>query len=245
MNPCLMIPVYNHEHALPRVLAALAPFGLPCFLIDDGSNAACRQVLETCAREHAAWVTLMTRAENGGKGAAMLDGFRAARAAGFTHALQIDADGQHDAGDVARFLALSRAHPEAVIAGQPLFGPDAPNSRRYGRLLTNAWVWINTLSLAIGDAMCGFRLYPLAAVERVYKTAEIGRRMEFDIDVIVRLYWSGVEVVNVPTQVAYPLDGVSHFRMGRDNLRIAAVHARLFFGMLARLPRLLARHCKR
>lgn len=242
MKYCLIIPVYNHEQALPRVLAALKPFGLPCFLVDDGSSAQCRQVLQTLAREGSDWLTLLVRAENGGKGAAMLDGFQAALAAGFTHALQIDADGQHQAGDVARFLALSRQHPDALIAGQPLFGSDAPNSRRYGRLLTNVWVWINTLSLAIGDAMCGFRLYPLAAVERLCKTAAIARRMDFDIDIIVRLYWQGVPVINLPTRVDYPLDGVSHFRMGRDNVMIAKIHARLFFGMLARLPQLLARH---
>lgn len=242
MKTCIIIPVYDHEQALPHVIAEIKPFGLQCFLIDDGSSASCRKVLEDCARREAGWLRLIVRSENGGKGAALLDGFRAAIAEGFTHALQIDADGQHRIDDIPRFLAASRQHPEALIAGQPVFGTEAPKSRQYGRQFTNLWVWINTLSFAIGDAMCGFRLYPLAAVERVCGNALISRRMDFDIDIIVRLYWEGVRVINLPTQVSYPLDGVSHFRMWRDNLMISKIHARLFFGMLARLPGLVLRH---
>jgi len=242
VKTCIIIPVYNHEQALPHVVTAIKPFGLQGFLIDDGSSATCREVLEDCARREGDWLTLIVRAENGGKGAAMLDGFRAAIAAGYTHAVQIDADGQHQIDDIPRFLAASLQHPKALIAGVPVFGKDAPLSREYGRQFTNLWVWINTLSFAIGDAMCGFRLYPLAAVERVCKNARISRRMDFDIDIIVRLYWQGVEVINLPTRVSYPLDGVSHFRLWRDNLMISKIHARLFFGMLARLHRLILRH---
>jgi glycosyltransferase involved in cell wall biosynthesis len=242
LKTCLIIPVFNHEQALPQVLAALRPFGLHGFLVDDGSSAACRRVLEACVRDGADWLTLIVRPENGGKGAAVLDGFRTAIAEGFTHALQIDADGQHRIDDIPRFLAASREHPEALIAGRPVFGADAPKSRQYGRQFTNLWVWINTLSFAIGDAMCGFRLYPLDAVEHVCAHARIGRRMDFDIDIAVRLYWQGVRVVNQPTQVTYPLDGISHFRLWQDNLMISKIHARLFFGMLARFPALIRRH---
>lgn len=242
MKTCIIIPVYNHEQALPQVIAAIQPFGLPCFLVDDGSSASCRVVLEDCARRAAGWLTLIVRAENGGKGAAMLDGFRTAIAAGFTHALQIDADGQHLVDDIPRFLAASRRYPEALIAGRPVFGRDAPKSRQYGRQFTNVWIWINTLSFSIGDAMCGFRVYPLMAVEQVCNAAPLALRMDFDIDIIVRLYWQGVRVINLPTRVSYPLDGISHFRVGRDNLMISKIHARLFFGMLARLPGLVLRH---
>jgi glycosyltransferase involved in cell wall biosynthesis len=242
LKTCIIIPVYNHEQALPQVIAAIKPFGLHGFLIDDGSSAQCRAVLEDCARKEGDWLTLIVRAENGGKGAAMLDGFRTAIAEGFTHALQIDADGQHQADDIPQFLAASRQHPEALIAGLPVFGEDAPKSRQYGRQFTNLWVWINTLSFAIGDAMCGFRVYPLATVEQVCRAAPLSLRMDFDIDIIVRLYWQGVDVINLPTRVSYPLDGVSHFRLWRDNLMISKIHARLFFGMLARLPGWMLRH---
>ncbi|MEC4747114.1 glycosyltransferase family 2 protein [Methylomicrobium sp. Wu6] len=242
MKTCIIIPVYNHEQALPSVVAAIKPFGLQVFLIDDGSSKVCHEALEEFARREADWLTLIVRAENGGKGAAVLDGFRAAIAQGFTHALQIDADGQHRIDDIPRFLDASRQHPEALIAGFPVFGKEAPLSRQYGRQFTNLWVWINTLSFAIGDAMCGFRLYPLVAVERLCAYVRISRRMDFDIDIIVRLYWRGVRVINLPTRVSYPLVGISHFRLWQDNLMISKIHARLFFGMLARLPRLILRH---
>ncbi|WP_192828617.1 hypothetical protein [Methylocucumis oryzae] len=114
--------------------------------------------------------------------------------------------------------------------------------RVYGRQITNVWIWINTLSLAIADGMCGFRCYPLAAVETLLASAQIGQGMDFDIDIVVRLYWQGLDMVNIDTAVRYPLDGVSHFRMLEDNVLISKKHAQLFFGMLWRLPRLLARH---
>jgi glycosyltransferase involved in cell wall biosynthesis len=184
---------------------------------------------------------LIVRPNNGGKGAAMITGFTAAIRQGYSHAIQIDADGQHEASDIAKFLRLSSLHPEAMILGQPCFAADAPKNRRYGRQFANLWVWINTLSLAIGDGMCGFRLYPLSAVALLLQTNSIAKGMDFDIDIVVRLYWQGVETINLPTQVRYPLDGVSHFRLWRDNLLISRTHAQLFFGMLPRIPRLFGK----
>ena len=109
------------------------------------------------------------------------------------------------------------------------------------RYLTHVWVWINTLSFAIRDSMCGFRVYPLPPVLRLMDEETIGLRMDFDVEVLVRLFWRGIVVHNLPTRVTYPLDGVSHFDVWRDNVRISRMHARLFFGMLRRLPRLLVR----
>jgi hypothetical protein len=116
-----------------------------------------------------------------------------------------------------------------------------PKARLYGRLLTHVWVWINTLSLAIKDSMCGFRVYPLADVVDVIDHARLGRRMDFDPEIAVRLVWRGLKVVNLPTPVSYPRDGVSHFDTLWDNVRISGMHARLFFGMLLRAPLLLWR----
>ncbi len=242
MKTCLIIPIYNHEHAIGKLLSALQPFGLPCLLINDGSSAQCTGVLKDCAKQHAAWLTLIHRAENGGKGAAMLDGFNAALHQGFTHAIQIDADGQHDIQDIPLFLALSRSQPEALIVGNPVFDDSAPKSRRYARQFTNLWIWINTLSFAVQDGLCGFRLYPLNAVQTLMNTTQLARRMDFDIDIIVRLYWQGITIINQPTKVIYPTNGVSHFDVWHDNLSISKIHATLFFGMLKRLPQLLARH---
>lgn len=242
MKPCIIIPVYNHEHAISRVVARLKDYGLPCLLVNDGSSAACSTVLADIARQEAGWITLINLPENGGKGAAVIVGFKEALRLGFTHALQIDADGQHDCKDIGKFIETSRLHPEAMILGKPRFDAGAPKSRLYGRQFTNLWIWINTLSFAIADGMCGFRLYPLAAVQKLISTTPISRRMDFDIDIVVRLFWQGVDAINIETAVDYPYDGVSHFKLWRDNVMISTIHAKLFFGMLKRLPALLLRH---
>jgi glycosyltransferase involved in cell wall biosynthesis len=241
MKTCIIVPVYNHEAAIPKVVAQLKGQSLPCFLVNDGSSVSCSQVLADCADKESSWLTLLTRHENGGKGAAVIDGFKAAIAQGFTHAVQVDADGQHDANEIPEFLAASKQQPDAMILGQPIFDASVPKNRLYGRRITNVWIAINTLSHAIGDGMCGFRLYPLAAVQQLISTGSIAQRMDFDIDIVVRLYWQGVEAVNLPTAVSYPLDGVSHFKLWQDNVMISKVHARLFFGMLIRIPQLMLR----
>jgi glycosyltransferase involved in cell wall biosynthesis len=199
-------------------------------------------VLEVLAGQESGWLTLLNRAENGGKGAAVIDGFNAAKGLGFTHALQIDADGQHNTNDIPRFLEAGRLNPDAMILGQPVFDESVPKIRLYGRRITNLLIAIDTLSLTITDGMCGFRLYPLAAVDKLISTAQIGRRMDFDIDIVVRLYWQGVEAINIPTAVHYPYDGVSHFRLWHDNVMISRTHAQLLFGMLVRIPQLVLRH---
>ncbi|MBL6985440.1 MAG: glycosyltransferase family 2 protein [Methylobacter sp.] len=241
MKPCIIIPVYNHEAAIPQVLAKLKRFGIPTILVNDGSSAQCAQTLADCAEQEPDWLTLINRLENGGKGAAVLDGFKAAEILGYSHAIQIDADGQHDVNDIPAFLDAAKQCPNALILGQPLFDETAPKSRVYGRTIANFWVWVNTLSLAIADSMCGFRVYPLAAVTQLIGTTDIARGMAFDIDILVRLYWQGVEVINMPTRVSYPYDGVSHFKLWRDNLMISKAHAKLFFGMLRNCSQLLSR----
>lgn len=240
MRPCLLIPVYNHGRAIAATVASLRPLGLPILLVDDGSEPACAAELDRLALEPN---TLLERLPlNRGKGGALKVGLTAARRAGFSHALQIDADGQHDATDVPRFLAEARAHPEALINGRAVYDHSVPMLRHYGRYLTHIWVWINTLSLAIPDSMCGLRIYPLQRVVPLIERVYLGERMEFDTEILVRAYWAGIEVRSLPARVHYPSDGVSHFRVWRDNARISAMHARLFLGMLPRSPRLLARH---
>ena len=240
-KPVIVVPVYNHEHAIAAVLQGLLRHGVPCILVDDGSSPSCAAVLDGLAREHAGSVELVRLPHNQGKGAAVLAGFRQASVRGDSHVLQIDADGQHATGDVPRFLAQARAHPDAIICGHPIYDASVPKARLYGRYATHIWVWINTLSLAIKDSMCGFRVYPVAPVNALAARRALGVRMNFDTDIIVRLYWSGLEVINVGTRVSYPADGVSHFRVWRDNLLISWMHTVLFFGMLPRIPQLLAR----
>jgi glycosyltransferase involved in cell wall biosynthesis len=241
-KPCVVIPVYNHERAIGAVLNEILAHKLPCILVDDGSAPECAAVLDRLAEASSDVVTLIRHRENRGKGGAVLTAIRYAAHAGYSHALQIDADGQHRVSDIPRFLEQASAHPAALIAGCPHYDATAPWLRFYARYLTHFWVSINTLSRHVGDSMCGYRVYPVPAVIAIDRRHKLGERMNFDIEVLVRLYWEGLEIISVGTPVAYPSDGVSHFRAWLDSMLISSVHARLFFGMLRRLPMLLARH---
>ncbi len=152
-----------------------------------------------------------------------------------------DDDGQHDVADIPKFLAASTRQPQAVVCGEPVYDASVPKGRLYGRYATHIWVWINTLSLDIRDSMCGFRVYPLAPVVQLIDQVSLGRRMDFDPELLVRLHWRGIPLVSLPTRVSYPLDGISHFKLLWDNVLISHMHARLLVGMLLRLPLLLWR----
>lgn len=245
MKTVAIVPVFNHAETVGDVLTSLRGYGLPVILVDDGSNIATARKLDALVRETATFtppVKLLRHSQNRGKGAAVMTGFRRAREWGASHAFQVDADGQHGLEVVPRFLDAAARNPAAVIAGYALYDATAPKARRYGRYLTHVWVWINTLSMHIKDSMCGFRLYPLAAVMPLLPDMTFAKRMDFDTEIVVRLDWKGTPFINLPVAVRYPMGGVSHFRMWRDNLRIFLMHARLFLGMLWRLPRLLSRY---
>lgn len=241
LKPCVVIPVYNHEHAIGKVVDQVLAHDLPCILVDDGSSPGCAAVLDALVAAHPGRVVLERHAVNQGKGGAVLTGFRRAEQDGYSHVLQVDADGQHSVADIPRFLDAARARPQAVVAGCPIYDESVPALRLYARYLTHVWVWINTLSLAIRDSMCGFRVYPVAPVLALAARRKLGLRMNFDIEILVRLYWDGVQVVNLPTKVGYPEDGVSHFKAWTDNVLITRLHVALFFGMLPRIPSLLVR----
>ena len=239
-RPCLLIPIYNHGSSIRATVERLTPHGLPILIVDDGSDQATQSVLGELALDFPD-LRLFRLAQNAGKGAAVMHGMREAWQAGFSHALQIDADGQHDSADVPRFLALAAADPTALICGQPIYDDSMPAGRRYGRHLTHFWVGVETLSWPVSDAMCGFRLYPLKSVCALIERVRIPTRMDFDIEIMVRLAWLGIPFKDVPTRVTYPADGVSHFDLLADNLRISWMHTRLSLGMLPRLPTLLGR----
>ena len=236
MKPCLLIPVYNHGDTLPGVLAGLEPIGLSCVIVDDGSDAPTRTAIDRLPARFP-WTSVERFTENRGRGAALRHGYAVARARGFSHVIQVDADGQHCADDVPRLLAEARAHPDALVLGQPLFDASAPAARRYGRELSRFWVNVETWSRAIGDPLCGFRGVPVEPVLRVLARTPLGDRMDFDPELTVRWVWAGGRVVHVPTRVVYPHGGTSHFRMLDDNIRITRMHGRLVMGMLRRLVR--------
>jgi predicted LPLAT superfamily acyltransferase len=235
----IVVPVYNHGEPLRATAAQLAAFGLPLLIVDDGSDEATkRAIADVAERFGAAAVTL---ARNGGKGHAVMAGLRAAAQQGFTHAVQVDADGQHDLDDLPKLLAAARANPEALICGEPQFDQSVPRARLYGRKLTAFWVAVETLSLRMPDTMCGYRVYPLAATIAMLDSVKLGQRMDFDVEIAVRLYWHNIPIVAVPTAVRYPEGGTSNFRMLADNALIARLHTKLTLGMLWRVPMLVTR----
>ena len=241
-RPCVVIPCYNHGAMIASVLARLAPTGLPVLIVDDGSddNTAAQLAAQVSAE-----VQLLRLTPNQGKGAAVLAGLAEAARQGFTHALQLDADGQHQVEDCPRLLAAAQAEPDCLISGQPLYDASIPKARLYGRYVTHFWVWVETLSFSLRDSMCGFRVYPLAPTLALAQQHAIGQRMDFDTEIMVRLYWAGTPSRFVVTRVTYPPDGLSHFDALHDNLRISWMHTRLFFGMLPRIPALLRQRRRR
>ena len=237
-KPCVVIPCFNHGAMIASVLAGVKLFGLPCFIVDDGSDAATQEILRSVTA-HDPDITLLRLPENQGKGAAVIHGLEAAEAAGFSHAVQVDADGQHQISDISRLLTQAEKYPYKLISGQPVYDDSIPKSRLYGRYITHFWVWLETLSFSLKDTMCGFRVYPVKPTLDLCRKIAIGKRMDFDIEIMVRLYWAGTASDFIPTKVIYPENGVSHFDVLRDNLRISYMHTKLFLSMLPRIPLLL------
>lgn len=238
LRACAVVPHYNHERHLAGVLAALGR--LPTVVVDDGSSPASVAAVRALVARQGNTV-LECSAANHGKGAAVLRGLAIAHHLGYSHAVQVDADGQHRLSDVDAMLDLARDNPGALVSGLPLYDAGAPKARVRGRKISVFWVRVHTWSCDIEDPMCGFRVYPVDRTLALAHAEPPGRGMEFDIEIMVRAHWAGMPIVFLPTPVAYPAGGVSHFRMFRDNVRISAMHTRLFFGMLRRVPARLRR----
>jgi glycosyltransferase involved in cell wall biosynthesis len=235
MNAAFLIPIYDHKDEIGGVVDEIVGFGLPVLIVDDGSDAPTRRVLDELAGRHTA-VEVCRRPHNGGRGAALKTGYRLASERGFSHVLQLDADGQHCASDVPDFLAAMTRDPGTLVLGAPLFDASAPKSRLYGRQLSRVMVWLTTLSFDIEDPLCGFRGIPLAPTIALLDQVATGDHMEFDPELVIQLHWAGVPVRNVPTRVVYREGGLSHFDMLRDNARLTSVYTRAVGGMLWRLP---------
>jgi predicted LPLAT superfamily acyltransferase len=237
-RPCAIVPTFNHHSVLPDLISRFAARETPVIVIDDGSGPeAAGRIAAACAAAPNA--ECLRHEVNRGKGFAVLRGLERAAERGFSHAIQIDGDGQHDIGRLDALMAAARANPDAIVLGYPRYDGTVPRRRKFGRWLTHAWVFINTLSFDIKDSMCGFRVYPVAATLVLARAEVAGRRMEFDTEVLVRAHWRGTRFVGIPVDVTYPADNFSNFDLRRDNVLISGMHARLFLGMLARSPRLL------
>ncbi|MDR0901360.1 MAG: glycosyltransferase family 2 protein [Opitutaceae bacterium] len=231
----VLVPSYNTGAGLllSTVRGALARWR-PVWVVVDGSTDGGAEAVARLAREEPG-LRVITRAKNGGKGAAVLDGAELAAAEGFTHALVMDADGQHPAGRIPDFMAASQREPRALVLGRPVFGPEAPLARLKGRKLSVGLAWCECLGGGIDDPLFGFRVYPLAPLARVLRGTRFARRYDFDPEAAVRLFWAGVPTVNIPAACRYLSradGGVSHFHYVRDNIRMVWLHARLITALL-------------
>ena len=239
----LLIPSYNTGPKVYETVRAARAQWNPVWVVTDGSTDGTPAGLRAMAAQDPG-LTLIELPVNSGKGAAVLHGLRAARAAGFTHALTMDSDGQHPAELIGEFMRLSIRHPEAMVLGRPVFDTSAPLLRVRGRLVSNWWTNLETLGAGIDDSLYGFRVYPIADLIAVMRRQPWMRRFDFDTEAVVRLAWRGVKPLNLAAPVRYLTaaeGGVSHFRYGRDNVLLTWMHARLMFGFALRLPVLLWR----
>ena len=238
---CIVIPHYEHVEQFSEMLEKLVGENLPIIVVDDASTEPVFQELKALLEATAPGTVLLRHASNQGKGGAVMTGLRAAREAGYSHALQIDADGQHNSADIPRFVSTATRHPDALVCGQPVFDESVSRLRYYARYLTLFLSWLESLDTVIRDALCGFRVYPLTLVVPVIERSRLGRRMAFDPEILVRCVWAGIELRYLPVEVRYPEGGRSHFHYFRDNVEISWMHTRLIIGMLLRLPLLLTR----
>jgi polyprenyl-phospho-N-acetylgalactosaminyl synthase len=230
-RPVAIVPTYDNPRTVRGVVEKLREALPDVIVVDDGSGPAAREVIEDIGRMGLA--RTLRHETNRGKGAAVKTGVATARVLGFTHALQVDADGQHDLGDVPRFLEAARNNPGTVVLGRPVFDHTAPRSRLIGRRIAIFWTSLETGGRQVIDPMCGFRVYPLASLTGL----RYGDRMDFDVEVVVKLVWRGVPMLNLPTKVRYLTaeeGGVSHYRMFRDNVTMVWLHTRLVLQAFAR-----------
>ncbi|MCC7060366.1 MAG: glycosyltransferase family 2 protein [Burkholderiaceae bacterium] len=242
----VLIPSYDSGALVVDTVRAARCAWNPVWVVFDGSRDGSDAAL-TAAFGADPGVRIFRLPSNQGKGAAVLHGLRAAQAAGFTHALTMDADGQHPADHIARFMALSMNDPGAMILGRPIFAADAPALRVQGRKVSNFWARLETLWAGVDDSLFGFRVYPIAPLVAVMHAQSWMRRFDFDVEAVVRLCWRGVRPLSTGTPVRYlstEEGGVSHFNYLRDNALLSWMHARLFLGFLLRLPQLLWRRIR-
>ena len=239
----VLIPSYDTGPVVLETVREARRTWAPVWVVVDGSTDGTGELLVRQARADPG-LRVIVLAANSGKGGAILRGLREAVAAGFSHVLTMDADGQHPPALIPAFMAASQALPEAMVLGLPVFDADAPGLRVKGRRISNWWANLETGWAGIGDSLFGFRVYPVAALLDTMQRTRWMRRFDFDAEAAVRLTWRGVPIVNMPAPVRYPSrveGGVSHFRYGRDNALLTWMHARLVLGALVRLPHVIAR----
>ena len=239
----VLIPSYNPGPKVLETVRAARAQWTPVWVVVDGSTDGTAQSLQALAATDVG-LRVIVLPQNRGKGAAVLAGITEAAAAGYTHVLTMDSDGQHPAELIPAFMLASQAEPGAMVLGKPVFGPEAPALRVKGRMVSNGWANLETLWMGVGDSLYGFRVYPIAPLMRIMRHNRFMRRFDFDPEAVVRLCWAGVRPLNLDAPVRYlsaEEGGVSHFKYLRDNALLTWMHTRLFIGFVLRLPLLVGR----
>ena len=240
----VLIPSYNTGKLLRDTVAEALQQWSPVWVIIDGSDDGSEHLLKPLQEQYADALVVSVLAENKGKGAAVLEGITLASEAAYTHVLTMDADYQHPASFIKKFMQTSMNQPEAMVLGEPQFDDSAPALRVQGRRISNGWANLETMSWSIHDSLFGMRVYPIADLIAVMHSTRWARRFDFEPEVAVRMAWRDVPVLNIATPVRYiskQEGGVSHFKYGRDNVLLTGMHLRLFLGFLLRLPKLMLR----
>lgn len=218
----IVLPTFNNAGTLGDIIAGAARSGLPIFVVDDGCTDNTAKILG----EFAGRVEIIHHARNRGKAAALRSGFAAAQAAGFTHAITLDTDGQLDPGQIPRFVERALANPQALVIGvRDENTSDYPNCSRVGRRVSNFLVMLET-GMRIADTQCGFRAYPLEFIAAV---PCFSGRFGFETEIITRAGWAGCPIEEIPVSCIYtmPAGRVSHFCPWCDSFRGAWMHIRL------------------
>jgi len=227
IRACGLIPIYNHRITIAAVVEEMLHIIDFIIIVDDASNDGSEVMVDQLKATYPNQIHVIHHQKNTGKGGAVQSGLHSALNLSFTHAIQVDADGQHDLLDLPKFLQAAHEHPDALSVGVPIYGDDIPMIRKYGRKLTQAILMLEMGTYRIPDGMIGFRTYPVAAICALGK---MDPRMSFDPEVMIRAHWAKIPMHEIPTHVCYLAEkdgGVSHFRMVEDNIRHTWIHIRL------------------
>lgn len=230
---CAIIPTYNNASTLANVIERTYPHIHDIIVVVDGSTDNTREVLQSLTIP----VTVVDLPQNGGKGHALKEGFRKARALGFTHALTIDSDGQHYPEDIPALLNVSRQQPRCFVVGsRDISARNMPGQNTFANKFSNFWFTVQT-GVRLPDTQTGMRIYPL---ERLHGLALLTSRYEAELELLVFAAWAGEKIVPVNIRVYYPPkeERISHFRPAYDFTRISILNTVLCFAaVLYGLPR--------
>lgn len=213
---CVIVPTYNNQKTLKRVLDSILDFTQNIIIVNDGSTDETSEILKGYSQ-----LTQIHHSKNSGKGMALRNGFKKAIDLNFEYAITIDSDGQHFASDIPNFIAEIQKEPNSLLIGsRNMTQENVPKKSSFGNKFSNFWFKFET-GISLTDTQSGFRLYPLKLIPKIYYT----NKFEFEIEVIVRSAWKGIVVKNIPIQILYdPAERVSHFRPFKDFTRISILN---------------------